>query len=180
MAKRSSLDGNNELTPGELRTGPNLLPAADLAAEIDRLKEQLGQEHDKHIRILADFTNYRRRQESEGKKAAESGKREIVLPLLDIVDDLERSLERADQGGEALAEGVKLIHRKLLALLEAQGVRPFESKGKMFTPELHEAVAVKKDRKVKPGTIVDELRRGYLWHDELLRPAQVRVAERGA
>ena len=67
--------------------------------------------------------------------------------------------------------------RKLLALLEAQGIRPMETKGKMFTPELHEAVAVKKEKRLKPGTIVDEVRKGYLWHDELLRPAQVRVAE---
>ena len=168
------------MTPGEPRSGPNLLPAADLAAEIERLKEQLGQEHDKLIRALADFTNYRRRQESEGKKLAESGKRELMLPLLDIVDDLERSLEGAKEGEEPLAEGVRLIHRKLLALLEKQGVRPFESKGKMFTPDLHEAVAVKKDRRVKPGTIVEELRRGYLWQNELLRPAQVRVAEGSA
>jgi molecular chaperone GrpE len=180
MTKRSFPAGDNELTPGEPRRGPNLLPPADLAAEIERIQEQLRQEHDKHIRALADFTNYRRRQESEGKKLAESGKRELMLPLLDIVDDLERSLERAEEGGEPLAEGVRLIHRKLLALLEMQGVRPFDSKGKIFTPELHEAVAVKKDRRVRPGTIVEELRRGYLWQNELLRPAQVRVAEGGA
>jgi molecular chaperone GrpE len=180
MKERPSPAGDGESTPGEPRRGPNLLPAADLGAEIERVQEQLRQERDKHIRTLADFTNYRRRQQSEGKKLAESGKREVILPLLDIVDDVERSLDRAGEGEEPFVEGIKLIHRKLLALLEAQGVRPFESKGKMFTPELHEAVAVKKDRRVKPGTIVDELRRGYLWQNELLRPAQVRVAEGGA
>ena len=156
---------------------PRLLPAADLAAEIERMKEQLQEEREKHIRTLADLKNYRRRQESEGRKLAESGKRELILPLLDIIDDLERSLERAEEGGDPMAEGIKLIHRKLLALLETQGVLPFDSKGKTFTPELHDAVAVKTDKRVNPGTIVDELRRGYLWHDELLRPAQVRVAE---
>ena len=177
MAKRYTPAGAGESASGEPQKGQNLLPAADLAAEVERLKEQLSLEHDKLIRALADFANYRRRQESEGKKLAESGKREIMIPLLDIVDDLERSLERGEEGGEPLAEGVKLIHRKLLSLLEMQGVRPFESKGNMFTPDLHEAVAVKMDGRVKPGTIVDEVRRGYLWHDELLRPAQVRVAE---
>ncbi len=178
LTKHSSPAGDFESTPGESRSGPNLLPAADLAAEIERLREQVRQEQDRHIRALADLRNYRRHQENEGKKIAESGKRELMLPLLDIVDDLERSLERAEEGGELLAEGIRLIHRKLLTLLESQGVRPFDSKGKIFTPELHEAVAVKKDRRAKPGTIIDELRRGYLWHDELLRPAQVRVAER--
>ena len=175
MKKRSVTDGDDALTTGEARTGPNLLPAADLAAEVERLQEQLRQERDKHLRALADFTNYRRRVEGEGKKSAESGKREIMLPLLDIVDDLERSLERVEKKEGPLAEGVRLIHRKLLALLDTQGVRPFESIGKMFTPELHEAVATSKAGKVKPGTIVAELRRGYLWRNELLRPAQVRV-----
>lgn len=177
MAKRSipiEIHGPKEGVPA---SGPNLLPAADLGAEIERIKEQLREEHDRHIRTLADFKNYRRRQEIEGKKSADSGKREIMLPLLDIVDDLERSLERAEEGGEGLTEGVKLIHRKLVALLEAQGVRAMETRGKMFDPQLHEAVAVKSDRHLKPGIIVDELRKGYLWNDALLRPAQVRVAE---
>ena len=177
MTKRSLSDGDDSFSSEEPPRGPNLLPAADLAAEIDRLQEQLRQERDKHLRTLADFTNYRRRTEGEGKKQADSGKREIMLPLLDVVDDLERSLERADKQKGTLSEGVRLIHRKLLALLDAQGVRPFESKGEMFTPERHDAVAVSKTRSVKPGTIVAELRRGYLWHNELLRPAQVRVAE---
>jgi molecular chaperone GrpE len=72
--------------------------------------------------------------------------------------------------------GVRIIYHKLLALLENQGVRPFDSVGKLFTPDLHEAVAVTKDEDVEPGTIIEDLRRGYLWNNELLRPAQVRVA----
>jgi len=163
--------------PETSRPAPGLLPAADLAAEVERLKGQLHEERERTVRALADFKNYRRRQESEVKTLAESGKREIILPLLEIVDDIERSLETAEKGGEPLAEGVKLIHRKLLALLEAQGIRPMKTKGVVFTPDLHEAVAVMRDKRHEPGTIVDELRKGYLWHDQLLRPAQVRVAE---
>jgi len=156
---------------------PGLLPAADLAAEVGRLKEQLSEERERTVRALADFKNYKRRQEIEGKKQADSGKREIILPLLDIVDDIERSLVRAEQEGGALAEGLNLIYRKVLALLESQDIRPIETQGNLFTPEFHEAVAVKKDRHLKPGTIVRELRKGYLWHGELLRPAQVSVSE---
>lgn len=180
MTRRSSHTGADPFSSGGTQTGPNLLPAADLTAEIERLKEQLTQDRDRHLRTLADFKNYKRHAENEGKRLADSGKREIMLPLLDIVDDLERSLDRAEEEEGPLAEGIRLIHRKLLALLEAQGVRPFESNGKMFTPELHEAVATSKARKVAPGTIVAEFRRGYLWQDKLLRPAQVRVAEGGA
>jgi len=156
---------------------PGLLPAADLAAEVERLKEQLREERERTVRALADFKNFRRRQEIEGTKLAASGKREVLLPLLEIVDDIERSLGSAADSGEPLAEGVKLIHRKILALLEAQDIRPMETKGKMFTPEFHEAVALKHDKRHRPGTIIDEVRKGYLWKGELLRAAQVRVAE---
>jgi molecular chaperone GrpE len=72
---------------------------------------------------------------------------------------------------------VQIIHQKFLSLLEAQGVFPFESVGKPFNHDLHEAVAMTKRAASESGIVVDELRRGYLWNDELLRPAQVRVAE---
>jgi molecular chaperone GrpE len=154
----------------------NLLQAADLSGEIEELREQLRQERDRHLRTLADFKNYRRRVEGESNKSAEKGKREIILPLLTIIDDLERSLQWANGGERPLADGVGIILQKLLALLATEGVRPFESMGTPFTPELHEAVAVAERPDVESGTIVEELRRGYLWKDELLRAAQVRVA----
>lgn len=177
MATNGNDEGDDMSAPEEGRAGRSLLREADLASEIEELREQLRQERDRHLRTLADFKNYRRRNEREGNQLSESGKREIIIPLLGIVDDLERSLQWAGDEGTPLADGVRLIHQKLLALLGDQGVRPFESVGNMFTPELHDAVAVTRDKGVKPGTIVGEVRRGYLLKNELLRPAQVRVAE---
>ncbi len=161
--------------PGEERR--NLLGAADLARDNEELREQVQQEREKTLRVLADFTNYRRRMEREGNRAAEAGKREIILPLLDIVDDLERALKWAGREGEPFSDGVRLSYQKLLALLKAQAVVPFDSVGKQFTPELHDAVAVSRKGRASPGTILEEVRRGYLWNDQLLRPAQVRVAD---
>jgi molecular chaperone GrpE len=154
----------------------NLLQPADLPGEIEELREQLRQERDRHLHTLADFRNYRRRAEGESTKSAEKGKREIILPLLNIIDDLERSLRWANDEERPLADGVGIIHQKLLALLAKEGVRPFDSTGTLFTPELHEAIAVAERPDVESGTIVEELRRGYLWKKELLRAAQVRVA----
>lgn len=154
-----------------------LLPQADLAAENEGLREDLRIERDRHLRTLADFKNYRRRVERDGNKIAEEGNREVLRSLLDIVDDLDNALKWTSQGEQALVKGVPVIHKKLIALLEAQGVRPFDSAGKPFTPDLHQAVAVTKHAHVEPGTIVEVLRRGYLWKDALLRPAQVQVAE---
>jgi molecular chaperone GrpE len=74
-------------------------------------------------------------------------------------------------------KGVRIIHRKLLALLETQGVLSFESVGTPFNNNLHEAVAMANHEGSEPGIVVDELRRGYLWNNELLRAAQVRVVK---
>jgi molecular chaperone GrpE len=169
--------GEDAIAPEEGGEGRRLLQAADLVKDSEELREELHRERERHLHTLADFTNYRRRIEREGNKLAESGKREIILPLLDIVDDLERSLQWAGAEGQPFADGVRLSYRKVLALLKDQGVYPFESVGKQFSPELHDAVAVSKDARVKPGTILQELRRGYLWKNVLLRPAQVRVAD---
>ena len=154
----------------------NLLPPADLAAEIQQLQEDLHNERDRNLRTLADFTNYRRRVERDGNKLAEEGKRAIILPLLDIIDDMEKALHWVSNEKQPFAEGVRIIHQKLLALLEAHGVLPFDSVGTPFNHNLHEAVAMTKHKGSEPGTVLDELRRGYLWNNQLLRAAQVRVA----
>jgi len=154
----------------------NLLPAADLAGEIERLHEELQNERDRNLRTLADFKNYRRRVERDGNKLAEEGKRAMTLPLLDIVDDIEKALHWARDEKQPLAKGVRIIHQKLLALLKAHGVVPFDSVGTAFDHDRHEAIAVAGHQHVEPGTVIDEVRRGYLLNNEVLRHAQVRVA----
>jgi molecular chaperone GrpE len=154
----------------------NLLPPADLAAEIQKLQEELINERDRNLRTLADFKNYRRRIERDGNKIAEESKRRMMLPLLDIIDDMEKALQCASDTEQPFVKGVQIIYKKLLALLATYGVIPFESMGTPFNHDLHQAVDMTEHRDIEPGTVVDELRRGYLWNNELLRPAQVRVA----
>jgi molecular chaperone GrpE len=156
---------------------PNLLPPADWAGEIERLQESLQIERDRTLRSMADFKNYRRRMERDGGKLAEAGKREIILSLLDIIDDMEKAMPWANDCEQPFEKGMRIIHQKFLALLEANGVVPFESVGTPFNHALHEAVAMTNHDVNEAGTVVDELRRGYLWNNELLRAAQVRVAE---
>ena len=155
----------------------NLLPQADLAGEMEQLQEELRLERDRHLRTLADFKNYRRHIEKDGNKLAEEGIREILRSLLSIVDDVENALKWTGHGEPALVKGVTAIHQKLMGLLGAHGVRAFDAKGKPFTPDLHEAVAVTERPDLESGTVTEVLRQGYLWNDELLRPAQVQVSE---
>jgi molecular chaperone GrpE len=100
----------------------------------------------------------------------------MILPLLDIIDDMEKALQSANDTKQPFIKGMQIIHQKFLALLETYGILPFESVGMPFDHNLHEAVAMAKHKGSEPGIVVDELRRGYLWNNELFRPAQVQVA----
>lgn len=154
----------------------NLLPPTDLEAEINRLQDELINEREQNIRILADFKNYRRRIERDGNKIAEENKRGMLLALLEIIDDMEKALQSANDAKLPYVEGLRIIHKKFLALLEKQGVLPFECIGTPFNHNLHEAVAMATHEGSEPRTVVDVLRCGYIWNNELLRPAQVRVS----
>jgi molecular chaperone GrpE len=145
--------------------------------EIDVLREELRREHDQYLRALADFDNYRRRVERERASAARSGKREMILSLLGVLDDFDRALAHIGNAPAALSDGLRALHRKLLGLLEAQGVTPFKSLGEPFNPELHEALGSVRAEDKKPGTVAEEMQRGYRWGDDVLRHARVRVAE---
>jgi molecular chaperone GrpE len=156
--------------------GKNRNPG-DGSGEIERLKEELRREHDMYLRALADFDNYRRRVERERASAARSGKREMILSLLGVLDDFDRALAHVGNAPAALSDGLRALHRKLLGLLEAQGVTPFKSLGEPFNPELHEALGSVRAEDQKPGTVAEEMQRGYRWGDDVLRHARVRVAE---
>ena len=153
-----------------------LLHSGNLGIENEKLRENLHNAQDRNLRILADFQNYRHRVERDGNKLAEVGKREVILPLLEIIDDMEKALEWTINEETPLVQGMRIIHHKLFVLLESQNILPFESVGMSFNHELHEAVEMAKQDSIEPGIVVDELCRGYLWNNKLLRPAQVRVA----
>ena len=147
------------------------------SSEIERLKEELHAEHERYLRLLADFDNFRRRSERERSTAARSGKREIILALLDVLDGYDRALQHMDDAPASIAEGVEALHRKFLGLLQAQGVTPMLALGEVFNPELHDAIGLMESEELEPGTVAEEVQRGYRWGDEVLRPARVRVVQ---
>jgi molecular chaperone GrpE len=151
--------------------------AGEEPSEIDRLKEEVRREHDMYLRALADHDNYRRRVERERAGAARSGKREVILSLLDVIDGFDRALQHMDDAPSSVVEGFEALQRKLLGVLAAHGVTPLRSVGETFNPEMHEAVATIASDEIEPNIVAEELQRGYRWGDEVLRPARVRVAQ---
>ncbi len=151
--------------------------ASSDGAEVEELRAELQQEHDRYLRTRADFENYRRRVERDRDVAARQAKRELLKALVDLADGFDRALAHVDESPDSVAAGLHGMQRRLSSLLEAEGVKAFESVGQPFDPTRHEAMATVRDFEGAPGTVVDEAGRGYLWKDELLRPARVRVAE---
>ena len=128
-------------------------------------------------RAAADFSNYKRRVEEEREATSQFANAILLARLLSVLDDFDRALDTVPPDThEAWVEGIRLVERKLRGLLEAEGVTPIEAVGRPFDPNLHEAV-VHEDTTAHPdNTVIDEVQRGYLLHERVLRPALVRVA----
>ena len=96
--------------------------------------------------------------------------------MLDVLDGFDRALQHTGSTPSSVSEGVQALQRKLLSLLEAQGVTRFESLGQTFNPELHDAIGSVQSEEMEPGVVAEEVQSGYRWGDDVLRPARVRVA----
>lgn len=149
-------------------------PAPDVAA----LKRDRDDMYDRLLRKTAEFENYRKRVERERRDQADQAVVDILQELLIVVDDFDRALTvdpGADEG--AYRKGVELIHAKLHDLLRKYRVRPFESVGADFDPNMHQAVMHEVSPEHRDGEVIGELQRGYMLGDRLLRPAMVKVAK---
>jgi molecular chaperone GrpE len=146
--------------------------AEQLAAEQARVAEL----RESWQRERADFINYRRRVESERAELIPMANAALLNKILPVLDDFDLALANipAKAKSTTWVEGVRLIQRKLLKLLEGEGVTPIEALGQPFDPHLHEAVVVDEDAQ-EPHAVVAELRRGYKLRDKVLRPTLVRV-----
>jgi molecular chaperone GrpE len=125
-------------------------------------------------RIQADFENYRKRVARETAAAGERARSGLVRELLPIVDNLERALASAEEGEQHLAQGVRLVHSELIAVLERNGVEQFDPAGDKFDPTEHEALSVRNDG--EPGVVLDVVEKGYRANGTILRPARVVVS----
>jgi molecular chaperone GrpE len=146
--------------------------------EVDPLAE-VQRERDRYLalaqRTQADFENWRKRAAKESAAAGERAKSGLVRELLPVVDNLERALESAEESEQHLAEGVRLVHSELLAVLERNGVEAFDPQGEKFDPEVHEALSTREEDGAKPGTVLDVVEKGYRANGTVLRPARVVV-----
>jgi molecular chaperone GrpE len=143
--------------------------------ELFRLRREVADLRDRSVRTLADFDNYRKRSERDRQDARRYALVEPMREFIGVMDNLELALS-AGGSAEDLKRGVEMIHRQMLDLLRRFGVKDVSAAGQPFDPALHEAVSREEDPAVKTAMVKEELRRGYMIHDRLLRPSMVKVA----
>jgi molecular chaperone GrpE len=153
--------------------------AGTLEERVARAEEQAQEAQDRYLRARADMENFKKRIERTYSDRAESSKKELLRKLLAVKDNLERALHYGESGiasGEGLMEGVRLTQYQLDQLLDQEGVKVIEADGQPFDPRLEEAVQSVQNASVPDHTVVQVVRRGYTYHDSVLRPAQVIVS----
>ena len=148
---------------------------AAIAAERDQLAVEKAELADRLLRTRAEFENARRRTERERSDFLQFAAMDLVKDLLPVLDDFERALkvETADRN---YAKGVELIYQRLSETLKKLGLEPIESAGRMFDPNLHQAVERVETDEAEDHTVIGEFQKGYNFKGKLLRPAMVRVA----
>lgn len=159
--------------------------AGESAAPLEKLQRELEEAirssqafKDQFLRKAAEFENYKRRSETEYLNLVRNANEALINALLPIVEDFTRSLKSGSPrtDGESFARGVELIYGKLMKVLESQGLTPFESAGKPFDVDYHDALLQVERADVPAGTVVEEIARGYKLNDKVLRHAKVIVS----
>jgi molecular chaperone GrpE len=153
-------------------------PAYNVTPGGDDLARELSELRDRHLRLAAEYDNYRRRVERERVESRTRAQAELVERLLDSLDDLQRVAHYTPESAsaEALLEGARMVERKLLRALEAAGMEPVEAEGQPFNPEYHEALTtVAAETREEDNAVADVFQKGYRFKGTLLRPARVRV-----
>ncbi len=153
--------------------------AADLTQRLQQLEQDSTSYKDQYLRTAADLKNYKRRVEQERGELIRSAGATILTKLLPLMDDLDLAMQHvpAEVAGTPWFGGLQGVQRKLLVMLEGEGVKPIPALGAVFDPNLHDAVMNEDAGPESAGKVTAELRRGYLLHDKVLRPAMVKVGQ---
>jgi len=151
---------------------------ADAAGEVEELRRQVAEKQDRLLRALAEVDNVKRRTQREREDYVRYANEGLVRDLLPVIDNFDRALEaaRATQEAAKVVEGVALIQRELLKMLERVGVTRYSAIGERFDPNRHDAAGRVVSATQPPDTVVAELTAGYTLNGRVLRPAQVVVA----
>ena len=147
--------------------------------DIATLQAELKAEKDKALRLSAEFENYKKRSSREICDFRKYANESVFKKLLTVVDNLERAIDSGEQQNNqaSILEGIQLTHKELIKLFEAFSIKPVEAQGTPFDPAFHQAVTQQESDEHPENTVLNELQKGYVLHDRLLRPSMVVVSK---
>ena len=144
----------------------------------DKKDEKIEELTDKLTRQMAEFDNFRKRTEREKSQMYEIGAKDIIDKILPVVDNFERGLGavKEDQKDDPFVQGMEMVYKQLMTTLEGVGVTPIEAAGKEFNPDFHNAVMHVEDETLGENVVAEELQKGYMYRDSVVRHSMVKVA----
>ena len=148
----------------------------ELEEELEAAQQEANDYKDKYLRAQAEMANFKKRLERRYEEQVEEEKKHLLLKFLSVADNLERALNHADLNEDGLRDGIQLTYQELQHLLAQEGVEQIAPEGQPFDPSYHEAVAIIPTSEAEADAVVAEVQKGYLYRDQLLRPARVHVA----
>ena len=170
-----------ELTPNETEHVEETETAVHEELDpVEELKQQLAEQKEKYLRLFADFDNYKKRTAKERIELLNTAGKDIILSVIPVIDDFERAIAGAEDATDvdSVKEGMLLIKNKMFSVLQQRGLKQMESKGQDFDAEQHEAIteipAPSDDMK---GKVIDEVEKGYMMNDKIIRYAKVVVGK---
>jgi molecular chaperone GrpE len=174
-------NGNVDLNTDENLSGSNRLnEPVEEESELEKLRAELDEQKDRFVRKIAEFENYKRRNAKERMELIQTAGKEVITDMLDVLDDCDRAqkqLENSDDIAD-IKQGVMLVFNKLRNILTAKGLKPMETIGQEFDPDLHDAITeIPAPSEEMKGKIVDEIMKGYYLNDKIIRHAKVVVGK---
>lgn len=185
MTEQSTNDLNGAGLNADINTDENVAGINHLneqigeESELEKLKEAVEEEKNKYLYLMAEFDNFRRRTAKERIEQVQTAGKEVIISLLEVLDDADRAeAELSKTLDPTEMQGVKLVFHKLRSILQARGLRLMEAKGEDFDADKHEAITeIPAPTKELKGKVVDEIEKGYLLNDKIIRFAKVVVGK---
>ena len=151
----------------------------EMETKLESVEQEAKEAHDRFLRVSAEFENYKKRSAREMDEFRKFANESLIREMLTVVDNLERALNSSNNDNQAnshIAEGVDMTLKEILKVFEKFNVKPIEALGKPFDPNFHQAAMREETNERPENTVLNELEKGYMIHDRLLRPAMVVVS----
>jgi molecular chaperone GrpE len=155
-------------------------PIEDLTEQLKAKELEARENYDRLLRVSAEFENYKKRASRDMEEFRKYSNQSLIKEMLSVVDNLELAINSTnghDAFDKGLLDGLEITHKEILKVFEKFNVKPINAKGQPFDPTFHEAVMQEETDEHPDNTVINELQKGYLIHDRLLRPSMVVVAK---